>query len=388
MLSGADILEIQDYVRQVLVAEEVVRYAVRLTDSSRPGRGAKLDFIEKWVKWGAGLRASHALVIGAKARALLHGRHHVSVKDIQALAKPILRHRVLPNFYAEAEGITVGSHRRSAARRGPGCRPAGCKPRWHGRRRDYLDPAIIARLGTIDLKARTIVEGFLTGLHRSPYKGFSVEFAEYRQYLPGDDLATLDWKVFARSDKHFVKKYEEETNLTCHLLIDVSASMGYALGRSHQAAIRVVSDRRARLPDAPAARFVRPDRVRRQHFRAAAGERAVGPPAHGAAGARAAGDRRAHQRRQAAARSGGRRAQARHGGADLGSARRSGDGARRTEAFPLSRHRRDRVSHPRSVRVEVSVRAGGALPRHGNGGGSDGGAGLGARGLHRARCRI
>lgn len=94
----------------------------------------------------------------------------------------------------------------------------------------YLDPAIIARLGTIDLKAKTIVEGFLTGLHRSPYKGFSVEFAEYRQYLPGDDLATLDWKVFARSDKHFVKKYEEDTNLTCHLLIDVSRSMGYGSG--------------------------------------------------------------------------------------------------------------------------------------------------------------
>lgn len=94
----------------------------------------------------------------------------------------------------------------------------------------YLDPAVIARLGTIDLKARTIVEGFLTGLHRSPYKGFSVEFAEYRQYLPGDDLATLDWKVFARSDKHFVKKFEEDTNLTCHMLIDVSRSMGYASG--------------------------------------------------------------------------------------------------------------------------------------------------------------
>jgi len=94
----------------------------------------------------------------------------------------------------------------------------------------YLDPAIVARLGTIDLQARTIVEGFLTGLHRSPYKGFSVEFAEYRQYLPGDDLATLDWKVFARSDRHFVKKFEEETNLTCHLLLDVSGSMGYASG--------------------------------------------------------------------------------------------------------------------------------------------------------------
>jgi len=95
-------------------------------------------------------------------------------------------------------------------------------------RAGFLDPAVIARLGTLDLKARTIVEGFLTGLHRSPFKGFSVEFAEYRQYLPGDDLATLDWKVFARSDKHVVKKFEEETNLECHILLDVSASMGYA----------------------------------------------------------------------------------------------------------------------------------------------------------------
>jgi uncharacterized protein (DUF58 family) len=94
----------------------------------------------------------------------------------------------------------------------------------------YLDPATLARLGTLELKARTIVEGFLTGLHRSPFKGFSVEFAEYRQYLPGDDLATLDWKVYARSDRHFIKKYEEETNLDCHILIDVSASMGYGSG--------------------------------------------------------------------------------------------------------------------------------------------------------------
>ena len=79
----------------------------------------------------------------------------------------------------------------------------------------------------MELKARTVVEGFLSGLHRSPYKGFSVEFAEYRQYFPGDDLSTLDWKVYARSDRHYVKKFEEETNLECHLLLDVSASMSY-----------------------------------------------------------------------------------------------------------------------------------------------------------------
>jgi uncharacterized protein (DUF58 family) len=94
----------------------------------------------------------------------------------------------------------------------------------------FLDPAVIARLGSMELKARTVVEGFLSGLHRSPYKGFSVEFAEYRQYMPGDDLATLDWKVYARSDRHYVKRFEEETNLECHLLLDVSASMGYRGG--------------------------------------------------------------------------------------------------------------------------------------------------------------
>src|SRR3990172_1544380 len=91
----------------------------------------------------------------------------------------------------------------------------------------FLDPAVVARLGTLELKARTIVEGFLTGLHRSPFKGFSVEFAEYRQYMPGDDLSTIDWKVYARSDRYYVKKYEEETNVDCHLLLDISASMGY-----------------------------------------------------------------------------------------------------------------------------------------------------------------
>ncbi len=98
---------------------------------------------------------------------------------------------------------------------------------WQAHDRPFLDPAVVARLGTLELKARTIVEGFLSGLHRSPFKGFSVEFAEYRQYIPGDDLSTIDWKVFARSDRYYVKKFEEETNLDCHLMLDVSGSMGY-----------------------------------------------------------------------------------------------------------------------------------------------------------------
>jgi MoxR-like ATPase len=106
VLSGADILEFQALVRQVVIAEEVARYAVRLVDASRPGQPAAPEFVTKWVKWGAGLRASQALVRGGKARALMQGRYHVSVRDIQALAKPILRHRVMTNFYAESEGVS------------------------------------------------------------------------------------------------------------------------------------------------------------------------------------------------------------------------------------------------------------------------------------------
>ena len=91
-----------------------------------------------------------------------------------------------------------------------------------------LDPALMARVGSLELIARTVVEGFLAGLHRSPFKGFSAEFSEYRQYLPGDDPARIDWKVVARSDRYYIKRFEEDTNLDCHLLLDVSASMGYA----------------------------------------------------------------------------------------------------------------------------------------------------------------
>ena len=106
VLTGHDILHFQELARQVVLAEEIARYAVRLVDASRPGRAGTPDFIERWVKWGAGLRASQALVRGAKARALMHDRYHVAIKDIQALAKPILRHRILTNFYAESERVT------------------------------------------------------------------------------------------------------------------------------------------------------------------------------------------------------------------------------------------------------------------------------------------
>lgn len=90
-----------------------------------------------------------------------------------------------------------------------------------------LSPELLSRIRELDLKARLVVEGFLAGLHRSPFHGFSVEFAEYRAYMPGDDVRRIDWKLLARTDRHYVKQFEEETNLRAHILLDTSASMGY-----------------------------------------------------------------------------------------------------------------------------------------------------------------
>lgn len=94
--------------------------------------------------------------------------------------------------------------------------------------RKYLKPETAAQIGNIELIAKLVVEGFITGLHRSPYHGFSVEFAEHRQYRHGDETKNIDWKVFARTNRFYVKQYEEETNLRAMIAIDSSASMGYA----------------------------------------------------------------------------------------------------------------------------------------------------------------
>jgi len=99
----------------------------------------------------------------------------------------------------------------------------------HGRYR-YLDPQTLVRLGNLNLVARTVVEGFITGLHRSPHHGFSVEFSEHRQYVPGDDLRHLDWFAFAKTDRYYVKQFEQETNLRAYILLDCSASMKYSSG--------------------------------------------------------------------------------------------------------------------------------------------------------------
>jgi uncharacterized protein (DUF58 family) len=93
-----------------------------------------------------------------------------------------------------------------------------------------IDPVSLMKIKSMELRAKVIVEGFWKGIHRSPYHGFSVEFTEYRQYSPGDDPRHIDWRLYARSDRFYIKKFEDETNLRCHLLLDHSRSMGYGSG--------------------------------------------------------------------------------------------------------------------------------------------------------------
>lgn len=93
--------------------------------------------------------------------------------------------------------------------------------------RSILDPSIIAKLKTLEIKARTVVEGFMVGHHKSPYHGFSVEFSQHRPYMQGDPISNLDWKVFAKSERYFIKQYEEETNLYANIILDSSRSMDY-----------------------------------------------------------------------------------------------------------------------------------------------------------------
>lgn len=96
--------------------------------------------------------------------------------------------------------------------------------------RRYLDPKTLAKIAALDLRARLVVEGFISGMHRSPYHGFSIEFAEHRQYVQGDDIRHIDWKVFGRTNKYYIKQYEEETNLSATIVVDCSESMTYRSG--------------------------------------------------------------------------------------------------------------------------------------------------------------
>ena len=244
LFDGQDVLQFQEVVRKVPIAEDLVRYAVKLSSASRPGPGAP-EFVTQWVSWGAGLRAAQSLVLGAKTRALLRGRFHVEPEDIRALVASHLapshparlpgrgrrrgrRHRDRPLAGTREGAPSLMSILERQGASGPGFTPP--RRSWRGAGASLIDPQTLMRIKSLQVRARVAVEGFIKGIHRSPYHGFSVEFSEYREYSPGDDPRYLDWRLFARSDRYYVKRFEDETNLRCYLVVDTSRSMGYRSG--------------------------------------------------------------------------------------------------------------------------------------------------------------
>jgi uncharacterized protein (DUF58 family) len=111
---------------------------------------------------------------------------------------------------------------------------------------EFLDPHTLAKLNGLELRAARIVEGYVAGLHRSPFQGFSNEFAEHREYTPGDDLRYVDWKVFGKTDKYYLKQFEAETNLICYLLLDISEVCSIRVRRRRFRSWRMRSARRQR----------------------------------------------------------------------------------------------------------------------------------------------
>ncbi len=242
LFDGLDVLQFHEVVRKVPVAEDLVRYAVRLASSSRPGPEVP-PFVNQWVSWGAGLRGPIAGA-GGQGTCLAAG-----AVPCRARGCP----RPGPSHLAASHSPGLPSRGRRCDRRCRDRPPAGTRqgagrlmfafdrPRKTDpllRRRDepasanasLIDPGTLLRIKSLQVRARVAVEGFIKGIHRSPYHGFSVEFSEYREYSPGDDPRYLDWRLFARSDRYYVKRFEDETNLRCYLVLDVSRSMAYRSG--------------------------------------------------------------------------------------------------------------------------------------------------------------
>ena len=275
--NAEEILDFQQLVRMVPIGES--RRAVR----GRPGarhahqRCNAPDFVKKYVNFGASVRAAQFLVLAAKARALMHGRYHVTYEDIRALYTPVLRHRVLLNFHAESDRLKQDDilkqllewkprPRNRVADRRLACSSASSIPRlWPASR-------------SLDLVAKTVVDGFVAGLHRSPDFGFSQEFAEYRAYTPGDDLRHVDWNVFARTERCLPEALSRRDQHPVLVLLDTSASMGVsARTRSPSSITRASWRPRSCYMAQSAARCGRADRLRRRRAELRAAFHAPGP---------------------------------------------------------------------------------------------------------------
>ena len=184
-----------------------------MTRATRPADPSAPPSIREWVKWGAGPRAGQALLLGAKASALMDGRSVPSPDDLRAVALPVLRHRLLVNFQAEADGVDPDQ---VIGRLLEAISPSVA-----------LSPSVVAAIDDLELAARLVVEGLRTGQHRSPLHGYNAEFSQHRPYRAGDDLKYLDWKLLARTDRLYSRQFRETTNMAVMIALDASASMAF-----------------------------------------------------------------------------------------------------------------------------------------------------------------
>ena len=226
--------------REVILAPHVQDYIVRLVLATHPGGQFAVPITNQYLRWGASPRGAQTLALAAKVRALLDGRYNVSFEDVRRVYLPALRHRVILNFEAQAEGIETdqvlleilekvpekatdepcATHglKSSIARAARPCRPD---------RRRCSEPELLAQLERLELVSRKIFRGRMKGERRSTRKGQSVEFADFRNYVPGDDLRFIDWNTYARLDRLFLKLFLEEEDLHFYALIDASPSMDF-----------------------------------------------------------------------------------------------------------------------------------------------------------------
>ncbi len=221
VMSASEIIAHQHLVRRVPVPDHIYTYAARLVRRTRPAGETAPAWLKPLVSWGAGPRAVQNLILGAKARAALYGSYMVRLEDVKAVASAVLTHRIITHFRGSSrEGRLQGYHPAI------GSRDAGYLMTTERQQRSFIDPAVLAQLSALPLVARKAMLGNVSGRHSSPHRGASVEFAEYRKYVPGDDLRRLDWRTYGRSDRFYVKEFEADTNLRMVLVVDTSGSMG------------------------------------------------------------------------------------------------------------------------------------------------------------------
>lgn len=213
LLDAEKVKELQSAAVDVPLPESVISTILKLGHATRPDSEYATEDVKNYVGYGAGPRASQCLAKAARALALLRGKPSASDEEVKAVALPVLRHRVIGQLQRNRRRHHHGPDHRQARE----FTLTASMPR-------YLDPADVRRLKNYEFGAKAMVEGYLSGRHRFNQRGSSIEFHEFRAYTPGDDLARVDWRVFARNDKMFLRTLEQETNLECHVFLDCSTA--------------------------------------------------------------------------------------------------------------------------------------------------------------------